>query len=71
MSCKVTRLGGKLGARIEGIHFDDAFGDEKIEQIAAALFEHQVVSLGATDMSAEQHARLARRFGELEHQATD
>lgn len=67
----VRKVGGLAGARIDGVDFSQSLTDSIIEQVASALFEHQVVSLQATDMTTDQHAQLARRFGELEHNATD
>jgi taurine dioxygenase len=67
----VTRIGGNLGARIEGIDFSSELTQETLDFITQALYEHQVVSLPATDMSSEQHRQIASCFGELEHQATD
>ena len=67
----IRKVGGLVGARIEGVDFSRDLSDQIIEQIAQALFAHQVVSLQASELSTEQHAQLARRFGELEHNATD
>ena len=67
----ISKLGGLMGARIEGIDFNQGLSDAVIDEIAETLFEHQVVCIAAEQMSTEQHAQIARRFGELEHNATD
>jgi len=71
MTIRVRKLGGLLGARVEGVNFDGPLKEDTIEAIACALYEHQVISLPATDMSVEQHLQLALRFGEPEHHGTD
>ncbi len=71
MAFEIQQLGGNLGARIEGVDFKAGLSEEDIEALAAALYQHQVISLPATDMTPEQHARIAARFGEAEHNATD
>lgn len=71
MTLQIKKLGGYLGARIEGVDFQAPLADATIDEIAAALYEHQVVSLPAADMTPEQHAQIGRRFGVLEHHATD
>lgn len=67
----ILKLGGLMGARIKGIDFNQGLSDSIIDEIADTLFEHQVVCIAADQMSTEQHAQIARRFGELEHNATD
>ncbi len=71
MAYTVKRLGGNLGARIEGIDFSATLTNETIDFIADTLFAHQVISMAAPDLSADQHRAIAERFGELEHNATD
>ena len=71
MTLGITQLGGFLGARIEGVDFKSPLSQQTIEDIAEALYEHQVISLPAEDMSLEQHLQIALRFGEPEHNATD
>lgn len=72
MTIQIKQLGGLLGARIEGIDFNQAvLSDDTIETIARGLYQHQVVSIAAETMTLEQHLQIALRFGEPEHQATD
>ncbi len=71
MTYTVERRGGNLGARVEGIDFGSPLATPAIEFIAEALFEHQVISLPAQQLTPEQHRAIAERFGELEHNATD
>ena len=67
----VRKIGTHMGAKIEGIDFGSELDDETIEEIAEALYAHQVVTIDAADMSPEQHLQLARRFGDLEVNKTD
>lgn len=65
---QVTRLNGALAARVDGVEFR---GGEPItaavaDAIGAALFEHGVVVLDASEMTPAQHLGLARHFGEPE-----
>jgi taurine dioxygenase len=71
MTRHIQRLGGRFGARLEGIDFDQPLGDEEIEAIADALHTHQVLSLPAAKMHPEQHLQIALHFGVPEEQATD
>jgi taurine dioxygenase len=64
-------MGGRFGARLEGIDFARPLGEAEIEAIASALHEHQVLSLPATAMTPEQHLQIALRFGTPEEQQTD
>lgn len=68
---KIEKTGGLLGARIDGLDFGTDLSSQTIDAVADALFEHQVLLIPAADMTVEQHGQLARRFGELEHNATD
>ena len=71
MSLKIKRQGGLLGARVEGVDFSESLSQSVIEEIAEALYEHQVISMPAIDMTPEQHVQIALHFGELEEHATD
>lgn len=71
MTLRVTKIGGLLGARVEGVDFNSSLEPATIDALADALYENQVISLPATDMTLEQHLQLAMRFGEPEHHATD
>ena len=71
MSINVKQQGGLLGARIEGIDFSQALTESIIETIADALYQHQVISISAIDMTPDQHAQIALHFGEPEQNATD
>ena len=64
MTLSIKQLGGFLGARIEGVDFKSPLSQQTIEDIADALYEHQVISLPAQDMTLEQHLQIALRFGE-------
>ena len=71
MTFSIKKMGGFLGARIEGVDFKSPLSQQTIESIADALYAHQVISLPAEDMTLEQHLQIALRFGEPEHNATD
>jgi alpha-ketoglutarate-dependent taurine dioxygenase len=55
MTYPVRPLGGRFGARMEGIDFEKPLGEAEVEAIAEALHAHQVLSLPATKMTPEQH----------------
>jgi taurine dioxygenase len=71
MKLQVRKLGGRFGARLDGIDFARPLGETEIEAIAEALHTHQVLSIPAAAMKAEQHLQIALRFGVPEEQATD
>lgn len=71
MAISVKKAGGLLGARVEGVDFSKPLTDQIIETIAEALYEHQVISLPAADMTLDQHLQIALRFGEPEENGTD
>jgi taurine dioxygenase len=68
---KIRKLGSKIGARIEGIDFDAGLNEKIIDEIADALYAHQVISMSAGTMRPEQHLEIAHRFGVPEANATD
>ena len=70
MGLRTTRLGGTLGALVEGIDFAAGLDESVLEQLAAALWQHQVLAVPARDMTPQQHLQIARHFGEPEHNAT-
>lgn len=63
---QVTRIGGALGARIEGVDFDAMLDGETLAGISKALLDHQLLVMRAPDLAPEQHLRLAAQFGEAE-----
>lgn len=71
MTLGITRLNGTLGAHVEGIDFAAGLDRPVLEQLAATLWEHQVIALPARDMTPRQHLEIARHFGEPEHNATE
>lgn len=71
MSLSVKKKGGLLGARVEGVDFSKPLTSSILEEIAEALYAHQVISLPAIEMTPEQHVQIAEHFGELEQHATD
>ena len=71
MALTIERQGGLLGARVHGVDFSQTLSDELLEEIAAALYAHQVISMPAAAMTPDQHVQIALHFGELELHATD
>ena len=62
---KVTPLNPKIGALIEGVNFNQPLTPEQKALIEAALLKHQVIFFRNQPMTAQQHAALARQFGQL------
>ncbi len=71
MSLVVKKMGGRLGARVEGVDFKVPLTQDVLEAIGEALYTHQVISMPANEMTPEQHVQIAEHFGELELHATD
>ena len=71
MSLQITRLNGTLAARVEGIDFSAGLGGDVLEELAAALWAHQVIAVPARDMSPQQHLEIALHFGRPEHNDTE
>ncbi len=71
MTLSIKKLAGNLGARLEGIDFTNDLAETTIEAIGAALYEHHVLSIPASDVTPSQHTQIARHFGEPEQNATD
>ncbi len=63
---KVERLTGAMGAEISGVDLSASLSEAQFEEIRAALFEFGAICFRGQDMSFEDHARFARRFGTLE-----
>ncbi len=68
---QITKVGTNVGARITGIDFGAGLDDTTIEEVAQALFAHQIVCIDAAAMTPDQHLKLAQRFGALEENKTD
>lgn len=71
MTLHIKKMGDYLGARIEGVDFSQPLTNAVLDEIASALYEHQVISIPAADMTPAQHIQIANHFGEPEHNATD
>jgi len=71
MPLTIRKSGQYLGARVEGIDFSRELTTSLLDEIAAALFEHQVISIPAREMTPAQHIQIASHFGEPEHNETD
>ncbi len=62
----VIPRGATLGAEIVGVDLRDDPTDEVINDIRRALTDYKVIYFRDQPISASQHVRFARRFGELE-----
>jgi len=71
VSLVIKEQGGLLGASVEGVDLPDPLTQSILEEIADALYAHQVISMSAIDMTPAQHVQIALHFGELELHATD
>jgi taurine dioxygenase len=61
----VQPLTGALGAEIAGVDLGADLDDATVKEIRQALLDHCVIFFRDQDFDAEQHKRLARRFGEI------
>jgi len=61
----VQPITGELGAEISGVDLGADLDDATITEIRQALLEHGVIFFRDQEFDAEQHKRLARRFGEI------
>src|SRR5439155_18042131 len=61
----VQPITGELVAEISGVDLGADLDDATIAEIRQALLEHGVIFFRDQDFDAEQHKRLARRFGEI------
>ena len=61
----VQPLTGALGAEISGVDLGADLDDATVKEIRQALLEHCVIFFRDQEFDAEQHKRLARRFGEI------
>ena len=69
-SLSISQLTPHIGAEIGNVDLKSVSPDQ-IEEIRAALLEHQVVFFRDQDLSPEEHIAFARNFGDLEiHPAT-
>jgi alpha-ketoglutarate-dependent taurine dioxygenase len=62
----VMRLSATVGAELRGIDLGHDLPDEVIADIARALAEYKVIFFRDQPLTAEQHVRFARCFGDLE-----
>src|SRR2546425_6523025 len=61
----VQPIAGALGAEVSGVDLGAELDDGTIAEIRRALLAHCVIFFRDQDFDAEQHKRLARRFGEI------
>jgi len=61
----VQPIAGALGAEVSGVDLGAELDDATIMEIRQALLEHCVIFFRDQVFDAEQHKRLARRFGDI------
>ncbi len=61
---KLRRIGGNIGAEIEGVHLG-RLTDAEFAVVHDALIEHQVIVLRGQDITTDHQMDFGRRFGEL------
>src|SRR5438445_4619757 len=62
---EVHPIAGALGAELSGVDLGADLDDATITEIRQALLDHCVIFFRDQAFDAEQHKRLARRFGEI------
>src|SRR5882672_518564 len=62
---EVHPIAGALGAELSGVDLGADLDDATIKEIRRALLDHCVIFFRDQAFDAEQHKRLARRFGEI------
>jgi len=62
---EIEPIAGALGAEISGVDLGAELDETTIKDIRQALLDHCVIFFRDQDFDAEQHKRLARRFGEI------
>jgi taurine dioxygenase len=61
----LRRLGGRIGAVIEGIDVSQDLGDAVIHEIRAALVQHKAIVFRGQNLDDAAHQRFLARFGRL------
>jgi len=59
----IERVGGALGAVVDGIELEGDVHPDQFEQLRRALDDHQVLILRGQDISAERQLEVAAEFG--------
>ena len=62
----VHRLAATVGAELRGVDLTAQLADPVIEEIRGALVDYKVLFFREQPLTAEEHVRFARRFGDLE-----
>ena len=63
---KIRPTGAALGAEILGVDLANRIDDDTLDEIVAALHEHEVVFFRNQNLTPEQHIGFSGRIGELE-----
>jgi taurine dioxygenase len=61
----LRRLGGNIGAEIDGVDLSKPLSDAQFEALHAAFVRHEVLVFRDQDITLEQQMDFGRRFGEL------
>ena len=62
---EIKPISGALGAELHGVDLGSDLDDATVAAIRQALLDHCVIFFRDQEFDAEQHKRLARRFGEI------
>lgn len=62
----VTPLGPRIGAEVRQLELDGKLSTTTLQQLEAALVEHETLVLHVPDLTPEQHLVIAQHFGEPE-----
>src|SRR6478735_7427856 len=63
---RVQQLGGRIGARIDGVRLSGELDDATVQQVRAAILAHKVVFLRGQDhLDDDAHIAFAERLGTL------
>ncbi|GGF50536.1 taurine catabolism dioxygenase [Marmoricola endophyticus] len=61
----VTKIGGRIGARIDGVRLGGHLDDEVVTLVRAAILEHKVVFFTDQHLDDAEHIGFAERLGTL------
>ena len=65
-SLSVTKLGSRIGARVDGVHLDGDLDNAMVDTIYQAMLHHKVVFFrGQHDLDADNQYALATLLGML------
>jgi len=66
---KAERMAGALGAELGGVNLREELSGELLDELAAQLWEHQLLVLRGQSITPDQHLEMAEHFGVVEEHA--